>query len=85
MGGGSGYLVRYALSQLRDQALAEEAVQEALLAALETKALEHGCCKLTLEVLSGNSSAIRAYEREGFGPFALDPAFGTAVFMQKKL
>ena len=30
-----GYLVRYALSQLRDQQLAEEAVQEALLAALE--------------------------------------------------
>jgi RNA polymerase sigma-70 factor, ECF subfamily len=30
-----GYLIRYALSQLRDQQLAEEAVQEALLAALE--------------------------------------------------
>jgi RNA polymerase sigma factor (sigma-70 family) len=30
-----GYLVRYALSQLRDQQLAEDAVQEALLAALE--------------------------------------------------
>ena len=30
-----GYLVRYALSQLRDEQLAEEAVQEALLAALE--------------------------------------------------
>jgi RNA polymerase sigma-70 factor (ECF subfamily) len=29
------YLVRYALSQLRDQVLAEEAVQETLLAALE--------------------------------------------------
>jgi RNA polymerase sigma-70 factor, ECF subfamily len=29
------YLVRYALSQLRDAHLAEEAVQEALLAALE--------------------------------------------------
>ena len=31
-----GYLIRYALSQLRDQQLAEEAVQEALLAALES-------------------------------------------------
>ena len=30
------YLVRYALSQLRDRQLAEEAVQEALLAALES-------------------------------------------------
>src|SRR3954465_11696597 len=30
-----GYLVRYALAQLRDTVLAEEAVQEALLAALE--------------------------------------------------
>lgn len=30
-----GYLVRYALAQLRDAQLAEEAVQEALLAALE--------------------------------------------------
>src|SRR5687768_5981752 len=31
-----GYLVRYALAQLRDNQLAEEAVQEALLAALES-------------------------------------------------
>lgn len=30
------YLVRYALAQLRDRTLAEEAVQEALLAALES-------------------------------------------------
>jgi RNA polymerase sigma-70 factor (ECF subfamily) len=31
-----GYLMRYALAQLRDKQLAEEAVQEALLAALES-------------------------------------------------
>jgi len=60
-------------------------ITQRMLECVEQEARARGACKLTLEVLSGNSSAIRAYEREGFGPFALDPAFGTAVFMQKKL
>ncbi|MEJ8856391.1 GNAT family N-acetyltransferase [Variovorax robiniae] len=60
-------------------------VAQLMLERVEEEARARGACKLTLEVLSGNTSAIRAYEREGFGPYALDPAFGTAVFMQKKL
>jgi len=56
-----------------------------LLRAAERIAVERGCCKLTLEVLSGNDGAKRAYERFGFTPYQLDPALGHAVFMEKKL
>ena len=41
-----------------------------------------GACKLTLEVLSGNRSAIALYERLGFAPYQLDPAMGQAQFFQ---
>ena len=44
-----------------------------------------GACKLTLEVLSGNRSAISLYERMGFAPYALEPAMGQAQFLQKWL
>ena len=56
-----------------------------MLATVEQEARRRGACKLTLEVLSGNAPAMRAYEREGFAGYQLDPSFGTAVFMQKKL
>jgi ribosomal protein S18 acetylase RimI-like enzyme len=56
-----------------------------MLARVEVEASRRGACKLTLEVLSGNQSALRAYEREGFAHYQLDPAFGSAVFLQKKL
>ena len=52
---------------------------------VEQEARARGACKLTLEVLSGNASALRSYEREGFSGYQLDPAFGHAVFLQKKL
>ena len=48
-------------------------------------ARERGACKLTLEVLSGNASAIKAYRRYGFDNYELDPAAGQALFMQKWL
>jgi len=51
----------------------------------EREARARGACKLTLEVLSGNQPALRAYEREGFAAYQLDPAFGTALFLQKRL
>lgn len=60
-------------------------VAEALLAEVERMARERGACKLTLEVLSGNGPALRLYGRMGFEGYALDPALGTAVFLQKKL
>lgn len=60
-------------------------VAQRMLARVEAHARQLGACKLTLEVLSGNAAALRAYEREGFAGYQLDPAFGAAVFLQKKL
>ena len=62
-----------------------QGVGQALLAAAEQHARDRGCCKLTLEVLTGNLVALRSYERFGFAPYALDPAAGQASFMQKWL
>lgn len=56
-----------------------------MLAKVEEVARQRGACKLTLEVLSGNARAMKAYEREGFAGYQLDPGFGTATFMHKKL
>ena len=60
-------------------------VGQALLAAAEQLARQRGCCKLTLEVLTGNHRALSSYLRFGFAPYALDPAAGQASFMQKWL
>ena len=60
-------------------------VAQCMLEKVEAIALARGACKLTLEVLSGNRSAIRLYERVGFAPYALDPAMGQAQFFQKWL
>lgn len=57
----------------------------ALFREAEKVALKRGCCKLTLEVLSGNQSARRLYERLGFGPYQLDPETGTAEFWEKPI
>ena len=62
-----------------------QGIGQALLAAAEVHARERGCCKLTLEVLTGNTIAMRSYERFGFAPYVLDPAAGQASFMQKWL
>ncbi len=50
----------------------------------EARALALDCCKLTLEVLSGNA-AIGLYRKAGFAPYVLDPAAGSAVLLQKIL
>ena len=60
-------------------------VGQALLAAAEQHARARGCCKLTLEVLTGNARALSSYLRFGFAPYELDPAAGQASFMQKWL
>jgi GNAT superfamily N-acetyltransferase len=52
---------------------------------VEQIARAKGCCKLTLEVLSGNKSAKSAYANFGFEGFQLDPQMGEALFWQKKL
>ena len=60
-------------------------IGELMLAQVEVLARERGACKLTLEVLRGNRSAMTLYQRCGFAPYQLDPALGDARFLQKKL
>ena len=60
-------------------------VGEQMLVLAEQIAKQRGACKLTLEVLSGNPSAIKLYERIGFESYQLDPAMGSALFLQKQL
>ena len=60
-------------------------VGEQLLAFTEQIAIQRGSCKLTLEVLSGNLSAIKLYKRTGFAGYQLDPEMGSAIFLQKWL
>ncbi|MDP1864581.1 MAG: GNAT family N-acetyltransferase [Thiobacillus sp.] len=52
---------------------------------VEVLARERGACKLTLEVLQGNTSARSVYERLGFTDYQLDPAMGHAQFLHKWL
>ena len=60
-------------------------VGRALLDWAEARAHQLGCCKLTLEVLSNNVSALRVYDHAGFAPYVLDPTAGQALFLEKKL
>lgn len=62
-----------------------QGVAQQLMQAVEHEAQSRNACKITLEVLTGNSVALRSYERFGFAPYALDPKAGTATFMQKWL
>jgi GNAT superfamily N-acetyltransferase len=56
-----------------------------LLEAVETKARELGCCKLTLEVMDKNHQAVRMYQTAGFERYALQEEAGAAIFMSKPL
>ncbi|MEM6690792.1 MAG: GNAT family N-acetyltransferase [Planctomycetota bacterium] len=60
-------------------------VARLLFKAAEDEARLRGACKLTLEVLSGNSAALQAYRSFGFETYQLDPAFGQAMMMQRLL
>jgi GNAT superfamily N-acetyltransferase len=60
-------------------------ITQRMLARVEQEAMARGACKLTLEVLQGNAPALKAYAREGFAGYQLDPAFGAALFLQKTL
>lgn len=60
-------------------------IAEKMLSLVEQIANQRGACKLTLEVLQGNASAIKLYDRLGFAGYQLDPALGYAQFLQKKL
>ncbi len=56
-----------------------------LLQQVEAIAIERGCCKVTLEVLSGNHKARSAYRKSGFAPYQLGAMQGTAQFWEKKV
>jgi ribosomal protein S18 acetylase RimI-like enzyme len=56
-----------------------------LLEAVEAKARELGCCKLTLEVMDKNHQAIRMYQAAGFERYSLQEEAGAAIFMSKPL
>jgi len=56
-----------------------------LLDAAEAEARKRGCCKLTLEVLSGNVRARSVYEAAGYRAYELDPEKGQALFLEKAL
>jgi GNAT superfamily N-acetyltransferase len=60
-------------------------VGRGLLAAVEAKARELGCCKLTLEVLDQNHRALKTYTAAGFKRYSLQPGAGEAIFLTKPL
>ena len=60
-------------------------IAKQLLARAEAIAAALGCCKLTLEVLEGNSIAQAAYRACGYQGYQLSDAAGRALFWQKKL
>ena len=56
-----------------------------LLEAVERKARQMGCCKLTLEVLEKNRRARRVYEAAGFAHPVPQGEAGHCLFMSKRL
>ena len=60
-------------------------IGKALMQAVEDEARRRGACKVTLEVLSGNTNARALYARLGYGDYQLDPESGNALFWQKRL
>lgn len=77
------------LINIHDFAVIPEArgkgISQFLIEGIEGFALTIDCTKLTLEVLEGNRSAMRAYEKAGFSAYQLSPDMGNAMFWQKKL
>jgi ribosomal protein S18 acetylase RimI-like enzyme len=67
-------------SAYRGKGLSKQLLQQA-----ETIARRLDCCKLTLEVLEGNTVAQAAYQSVGFSGYQLNPEMGNALFWQKKL
>ena len=61
-----------------------QGIAQALMAHLEDFAKSKGCCKLTLEILTNNEAAKRAYQKFGFEGYELDPKAGHALFWQKQ-
>lgn len=62
-----------------------QGVSALLFAEIEKIAKARNCCKITLEVLEGNEIAKKAYAKQGFSGYQLDPEFGNALFWEKSL
>jgi ribosomal protein S18 acetylase RimI-like enzyme len=60
-------------------------IAKLLLDKTEEIARQRGYCKLTLEVLQGNSRAQKIYKDFGFAGYELDEKNGKALFWDKKL
>jgi GNAT superfamily N-acetyltransferase len=60
-------------------------LSQKMLDKVEDIAISKGCCKLTLEVLEGNTIAQASYRKFGFYDYELDPKMGKASFWQKVL
>jgi ribosomal protein S18 acetylase RimI-like enzyme len=58
-------------------------ISQKMLSFVEKISADKGCCKLTLEVLSGNKIAKSSYQKYGFTGYELDPTLGKAEFWQK--
>jgi GNAT superfamily N-acetyltransferase len=56
-----------------------------LLLAIEKRAREIGCCKLTLEVLENNHRAMGVYQAAGFKQATYQPEAGGSLFFAKPL
>lgn len=56
-----------------------------LLDTLADLARQRHCCKVTLEVLSNNTPALKCYKNNGFEQYALADEMGGAQFWQKNL
>ena len=67
------------------QAFRGRKLSHAILAKVQELAQQRGCCKITLEVLQGNTLAKQAYRAFGFEPYQLNPQMGHAEFWHKPL
>ncbi|MDY0272092.1 MAG: GNAT family N-acetyltransferase [Advenella sp.] len=59
-----------------------QGIGKLMLARVKQLAKNLGCCKITLEVLDGNTVARQLYQEEGFLDNYLNPSMGKALFMQ---
>ena len=67
------------------KAFRKRGLSRIMLEKVEEIARSRQCCKITLEVLEGNTRAQSVYQRHGFAGYSLDPAQGHALFWEKTL
>ncbi|WP_216595582.1 N-acetyltransferase [Myxosarcina sp. GI1] len=62
-----------------------QGISQLLLNEVEQIAKDKGACKITLEVLEKNYAAKNSYGKFGFVKYELNPEYGNAIFLEKKL